>query len=477
MKSVGRNDPCPCGSGKKFKKCCLGMSGVPSGVWTSGERDSALERLMRFAARADFGGDRAAAEQIFWGRRLERMAQDEMREALGLEQSRLGFEEWFVFDCSLRGGGTIVERLLERQGASLRPGEQRYLERMRHSHLRPYEVLAVRPDEGLDLLDLWAGKRIRVRERLATRQLVQWDVLAGRVILGPDGTPILDGSPYLYPPSAKDVTMRVLRRLHRSVPRRLPRRDETTFFKSIGMVFHDLWIELVVFPPAPRIVTAEGDDVVLARVVFDVKDPGAVEAALAGRPDLARQDDGSYVWLEAVDAVRRSPSRRTANTIQITSTRLEPGEAGRRSLGTVVPGRDRLVFEATSRPRAQRGRAMIEALAGGAVAYRATSYEDVEQKLKRRPADAPRDSEIPPEVAAELTGQFYEEHYRKWVDESVPALGGRTPREAACLTSMRPKLVALLKAMEHASARDKRAGRPAYDFGWMWEELGLDRPG
>ena len=22
---VGRNDPCPCGSGKKFKKCCLGQ--------------------------------------------------------------------------------------------------------------------------------------------------------------------------------------------------------------------------------------------------------------------------------------------------------------------------------------------------------------------------------------------------------------------------------------------------------------------
>lgn len=22
MKKTGRNDPCPCGSGKKFKKCC-----------------------------------------------------------------------------------------------------------------------------------------------------------------------------------------------------------------------------------------------------------------------------------------------------------------------------------------------------------------------------------------------------------------------------------------------------------------------
>ena len=24
MPKVGRNDPCPCGSGKKFKKCCGG---------------------------------------------------------------------------------------------------------------------------------------------------------------------------------------------------------------------------------------------------------------------------------------------------------------------------------------------------------------------------------------------------------------------------------------------------------------------
>ena len=23
LRNVGRNDPCPCGSGKKFKKCCL----------------------------------------------------------------------------------------------------------------------------------------------------------------------------------------------------------------------------------------------------------------------------------------------------------------------------------------------------------------------------------------------------------------------------------------------------------------------
>ncbi|MEJ2040503.1 MAG: SEC-C metal-binding domain-containing protein [Desulfosarcinaceae bacterium] len=27
---IGRNDPCPCGSGKKYKKCCMGKSQAPS---------------------------------------------------------------------------------------------------------------------------------------------------------------------------------------------------------------------------------------------------------------------------------------------------------------------------------------------------------------------------------------------------------------------------------------------------------------
>ena len=27
LPSVGRNDPCPCGSGKKYKKCCMELLG------------------------------------------------------------------------------------------------------------------------------------------------------------------------------------------------------------------------------------------------------------------------------------------------------------------------------------------------------------------------------------------------------------------------------------------------------------------
>jgi hypothetical protein len=29
MKKLGRNDPCPCGSGKKYKQCCLKPGNLP----------------------------------------------------------------------------------------------------------------------------------------------------------------------------------------------------------------------------------------------------------------------------------------------------------------------------------------------------------------------------------------------------------------------------------------------------------------
>ena len=108
--------------------------------------------------------------------------------------------------------------------------------------------------------------------------------------------------------------------------------------------------------------------------------------------------------------------------------------------------------------------------------FRAISYEDVGQALKRAPAPTGKEKpKIPPEVQAEVLGKYYAEYYRKWLDELVPALGNRTPRHAARLKTVRPKLIALLKDFESHSERQWQSGQIAYDFGWMWKELGLTR--
>jgi len=36
MSNIGRNDPCPCGSGKKYKRCCL----------VNGEKTSLANRVL-----------------------------------------------------------------------------------------------------------------------------------------------------------------------------------------------------------------------------------------------------------------------------------------------------------------------------------------------------------------------------------------------------------------------------------------------
>ncbi len=35
---VGRNDPCPCGSGKKYKNCCMGKEQAPKTYTPTGKR-------------------------------------------------------------------------------------------------------------------------------------------------------------------------------------------------------------------------------------------------------------------------------------------------------------------------------------------------------------------------------------------------------------------------------------------------------
>lgn len=53
MNAPGRNDPCPCGSGKKYKKCCLGTE--PTAPAPAPER-SAWEHLP-FAERAKIAAE------------------------------------------------------------------------------------------------------------------------------------------------------------------------------------------------------------------------------------------------------------------------------------------------------------------------------------------------------------------------------------------------------------------------------------
>src|SRR2546423_3043357 len=116
MSGIGRNDPCPCGSGRKYKKCCLAREPVTALAYAPAEREDALARLFRFARRTEFEEAHADARTAFWANWMDDRSDADLSEAMGLEASEAAYQEWFAFDVRLSNGSTIVAELLAREG-------------------------------------------------------------------------------------------------------------------------------------------------------------------------------------------------------------------------------------------------------------------------------------------------------------------------------------------------------------------------
>jgi hypothetical protein len=453
MSSWGRDHPCPCGSGRQFLECC-GRGGPSAGISI---RDSALTKLLSFAFHPAFDSDHSVAEVFFWGKLIHDAASPELRWLLDSEDATIKYNSWFLFDWEAdHASGTIVELFLHEEHSQLSPLERQFVRRLGDAHLRLYEVECVERGLGVHLFDLWTGDRLFVIEREATERVVTWDLLGARVSSDTIAGNIFEGGLYIYPAAVKDDIVRHFRRLHRRHHRKLPFDTLGTFFRKHGAVFHHLWLKLVAFPEPPQLVTAEGDRLVFCRSIFETDQPEAVRAELASRPELRVTPDGRLSW-------------------------REPGDGRERELGSWGIEGSRLVLETTSQERAARGRAWLESLFGDRVRYRATALETLEQTMSELRSRSPRRSpgalEDVPDQGASAVRDLFDRHYHSWIDRPVPALGNRSPRAAARTTLWRPKLVDLLKQLENATERAARSGRPGYDFSWIWQELGLSRPG
>ena len=131
----------------------------------------------------------------------------------------------------------------------------------------------------------------------------------------------------------------------------------------------------------------------------------------------------------------------------------------------------------TPRPGPSGGRALLEAALEGLAQPPLVERQDVDRMLAEQRASGrqPPSSGLPPEEERAIIRQHMDEHYRRVLDQPLPALGNLSPRRAARTAKGRERVVAWLKTLENHSAR-RPAGDPIgeYDFGWMWRELGVE---
>jgi hypothetical protein len=163
------------------------------------ERSSALAKLMGFAARPKYKELHRAALALFWGDWLSEKPDHQLEEVMTSEQVEIAYNSWLAFDFDRGGGRRLLDVYLETEGNRLSSGELNYLNGLRGSHLRLYEILEVKPDRGFEVRDLWDDRRLYVRERAATRQIVAWDLIVARIGPGGDGETVFETIPLFIP--------------------------------------------------------------------------------------------------------------------------------------------------------------------------------------------------------------------------------------------------------------------------------------
>src|SRR6185503_20449450 len=202
MSAPGRNQPCPCGSGRRFEECCGRSIQPPAGASV---RESALGKLLTFAFHPAFDSDHSIAEQLFWGNLIKEGSTPELRWLLESEDATVKYNSWFLFDWEIESAATVAQIFLQEEHANLSPAERQFMRRLCDAHLRLYEVECVERGLGVHLLDLWTSPRSFVIEREATDRILTSPLLAARVSPDGSGGNVLEGGLYVYPPAVKDA--------------------------------------------------------------------------------------------------------------------------------------------------------------------------------------------------------------------------------------------------------------------------------
>ncbi len=395
---VGRNQPCWCGSGRKYKVCHRGREQRPlveraawlyqkAGMYLS---DGPWRREVTAAARV-------RAEN--WDRPLATYA---------------ATQDPLVCDAVLFEGGAFAEFLAER--GLLLPDDERLLaEQWLLAERSIYEVETVRAGTGFTARDLRTGDRLEVCERSGSRGLKAGMLICARLVPAGDTVQCFGG---IEPVAlhARDDLIRLL--------------DGEPDPLEL--------VEFLSRPFAPPVLqTTEGEDLVFCEAMLESPDPSALAAALDDAYDRAETE---LRWFEHVTTYRVRRVRATL-TVDGTRVRVETNSAARMDrvldrLRELQPGLN--VIEQHRRP-----------------------FEDVHEAMTRAPSGAQAgalDPEDFPEVAAALE-QLTREHERAWLDESIPALAGATPREAAADPTRRPDLIRLLDSLGPPGPGTMHAGR------------------
>jgi hypothetical protein len=334
------------------------------------------------------------------------------------EPLREALEDPLVHDVVLFEGGAYAEFLALR-GALLPADEQALAAQWLLVERSVFEVQSVRRGESITVRDVRTGDVHDVREQTASRTLRRGNLFCARIVPAGDTMQIFGGIE----------------------PIALHQRDELVELLDAEPDPGELVAFLTRRFAPPEVVNIEREPLLMCEATFQVPDP----AALADKLDS--------VYLRTIDD--EDDEFRSGAPDEVAGEWVEPIEIdGERRRRADLSLHDcQLHVMANSARRFERVCGVLRDLEPALIAIgesREEPTKDIDTISERIMRSTLRDREFgdvvdatSPEIAAALQ-QFTLDYERKWLDESIPALGGHSPRECAGDPTRRADLILLL---------------------------------
>lgn len=178
---IGRNDPCPCGSGKKFKNCCLALDdGAGTDLFTRYSQAIASVKLkLDQEFKAEIKKVRKSAQQNFLYYTVNNQ--------LPAEHESL-FSDWLWFDMTDSEGTTLAMDYLNQHAAFMPAALQDCLSALASSCLSVYEP-GSSGDGFMEIRDIFSNvtKRVILKEDLEEDLRTKSYLLLGRLVALTEG--------------------------------------------------------------------------------------------------------------------------------------------------------------------------------------------------------------------------------------------------------------------------------------------------
>ena len=459
MKTIGRNDPCPCGSGKKFKRCC-GAEGTAAAAdlryYHIRRLDAESENLILRFARQLYGED---VVEHAWG---DFFFEDEIPFELSHPDSEF-FGRWFTFDWRPEEEETLAEHFLTERGNSIGNELRRFIEATIDSPYSFWQVLESKSSAGMTLRDILRRSELRVTERAASGTLERGHIIYARVV-EMDGVSFMMGcGAQIFPAASLGQFMEVRSSLEKEQPA-----GESALRTETLLDFEDelRWTYFLMANDLQKrwrdIRNTDGDPLLFQTLTYEIP---SFDAAFHSLKDLeqrvTRQSDA-----DLLTTAETNPAGEPVKIhISWLKTRANPDGRGHTSLALLTITQSALVVEVNSEKRSKRiQKEMTKRLGEKAVLMKVETktreaiWKELEGKERQTTAREETESERflreSPEAKA-LMRRLMDEHWTTWPDIPLPALRGMTPRQASKDAEGREMLESLLMEFELRNSREK----------------------